>query len=140
MAEIDEVLLEHNPRPTNDPLYVPWWAKGEYARVNKTRYTLADGTLIECGKVVRRAPRKGGLVAPPYRPEPEVANATEVPRKAHEIRDEAREAFDACVGVDQVYALLERWHLSRDLWDLPAPNNGVRKMRVLNQVRKAMRL
>jgi hypothetical protein len=133
-------LTEHSPRPSGDPEYVPWWAKGEYARKNGTKYTTESGVTIVAGVATGRVPthlrRDPVLVPQPTRP-----SATETPRKApatparparspdavaqllatHRTRD-ARLALCTLHGVDPAIFT-------------GAPNPGVAAMRLANALR-----
>ena len=72
-------LTEHSPRPVADPNYVPWWAKGEYARANGTKYTTESGVVIVGGKATGRLP-VAPRPAPVPKAQPRVASVPEIGR------------------------------------------------------------
>jgi hypothetical protein len=148
---IDQVLTEHNPRGTDDPLYLPWWAKGEYARKNGTKYRLSDGSCIEAGRIVSRGTgslRKPSEIARVLTPQPSAQKASETPLRAFRTPSkpvqtpreldavaqlladnrtpESRLALCAQYGVDP--AILTN-----------APNPGVASMRLANALRAKLR-
>ena len=140
----DPALAEHNPRPAGDPYYIPWWAKGEYARKNGTKYALPDGTTIAGGQIVTRG--HGRRLEPQrvYQPRPGIESATETPRSAPAIPRKAPREPDAaqllvaeCNGKGERAALCRRHGIDPAILD--APNPGVATMRLLNALRRVLR-
>ena len=132
-------LGEHSPRVAGDPDYVPWWAKGEYARINGTEYTTESGVTIQAGKVVGRAP-KASRPESVYWPQPAPESATETPRRPAATPsepDKARELVAECAGKSERVALCRRHGIDPAILD--APNPGVATMRLLNALRKALK-
>lgn len=131
-------LSEHYPRPPGDPDYVPWWAKGEYAKMNGTKFTTESGVVIEAGYVTGRVPihlRREPVLTPPPAP----ASATETPRKPARVPrepDKAQQLVAECNGGVEKIALCKRYGLDPTILD--APNAGVATMRLLNALRKAL--
>ena len=140
MTTIDDVLAEHDPRPTGDPLYIPWWAKGWYAAKNGTRWSLADGTSIVGGKVATRG--NGDFSGPAAVNEvpgslPKSPSATKAPRKAPKGPDAAQQLLAQHPTRDQRANLCDRFQLPHTILD--GPNAGVVSMRLLNAIRKALK-
>jgi hypothetical protein len=133
-------LTEHNPRPVGDPDFVPWWAKGEYARKNGTKYTTESGVVIVGGKATGRlsvAPR----LAPVPKAQPRVVSVPETPRKAPATPREpdlAQRLVAQCPFPVLRSALCNEYGIDPAIL-LDAPNNGVATMRLLNALRKALR-
>lgn len=128
-------LLEHAPRPAGDPEYVPWWAKGEYARKNGTKYTTESGVVIAAGEVIGRASKAERVLTPP----PTISSATETPRKPARIPrepDRAQQLVAECNGKAEKIALCKKYGLDPTILD--APNAGVATMRLLNALRKVI--
>jgi hypothetical protein len=131
-------LDEHAPRPAGDPDYVPWWAKGEYARKNGTKYTTESGVVIESGWATGRVPmhlRREPVPTPPPTP----ASATETPRRPARVPrepDAAQRLVAECAGRSERVALCRKYGLDPAILD--APNAGVATMRLLNALRKAL--
>ena len=150
-STIDQVLTEHNPRGTDDPLYLPWWAKGEYARKNGTKYRLSDGSCIDAGRIVSRGTgslRKPLEIARVPTPQPRVQKASETPLRGFPTHSkpvrtpkepdlvsqllavhrspESRLALCAQYGVDPTILT-------------NAPNPGVASMRLANALRAKLR-
>ena len=129
-------LDEHNPRPAGDPDYVPWWAKGEYARKNGTKYTTESGIVVVAGEVQGRVSTTPRVLVPPPAP----ASATETPRKpARTPRepDKAQQLVAECPWKSERAALCKKYGLDPVILD--APNAGVATMRLLNALRKVLR-
>ena len=132
-------LYEHNPRPVGDPDEVPWWAKGEYARKHRTKYTTESGVVIEAGEVVGRLP-KASKCEPVLEPHPTPASATETPRKAPRVPrepDTAQRLVAECAGRSERVALCKRHGIDPAILD--APNAGVATMRLLNALRRILK-
>lgn len=132
-------LVEHNPRPAGDPDYVPWWARGEYARINGTKYTTESGVTIHGGQVVGTSP-KASRPAPVPSPRPAPENARETPRRPAATPsqpDRARALVAECAGKSERVALCRRHGIDPGILD-NAPNAGVATMRLLNALRRAL--
>jgi hypothetical protein len=134
----DIVLTEHAPRGTADPLYIPWWAKGEYAAKNGTKYRMADGTSIVGGRIVVRG--TGDFTRAPaarqvLTPQPEVQRARETPRRAPKTPDAAQLLLAEHRTRDLRLELCKRYSLDPSMLD--GPNPGVVSMRLLNALRRA---
>jgi hypothetical protein len=119
---------EHAPRPTGDPDYVPYWARGEYARKNGYSYTTESGHTLREGTVVHHrepAPRTVQAVRE-LPPVPKAARPLDTVQSLliiHKTR-EARLALCAVWGVDPAIFT-------------GAPNPGVAAMRLANALRRA---
>lgn len=131
-------LDEHNPRPAGDPDYVPWWAKGEYAKKNGTKYTTESGVVIESGWATGRVPMHLRRDPVPT-PQPAPASATETPRRPARVPrepDAAQRLVAECNGGAEKIALCKKYGLDPAILD--APNAGVATMRLLNALRKVL--
>lgn len=131
-------LTEHSPRPSGDPDYVPYWAKGEYARANGTSYTTESGVTIVGGKATGRLP-VAPRPAPVLTPQPAAPSAPETPRKPTRVPrepDAAQRLVAECNGGAEKIALCKRYGLDPAILD--APNAGVATMRLLNALRKVL--
>lgn len=137
-------LTQHTPRPAGDPDYVPWWAKGEYAKKNGTKYSTESGVIIEAGFATGRVPmhlRRDPVPAPPPIP----ANARETPRKApvtpvkpfHEL-DTAARLLATYRTRDARLSLCGQYGVDPALYT-SAPNPGVAAMRLANALRRILR-
>jgi len=119
---------EHAPRPSGDPDYVPYWAKGEYARKNGYSYTTESGHTLREGTVVHHrepAPRTVQAVRE-LPPVPKAARPLDTVQSLliiHKTR-EARLALCAVWGIDPAIFT-------------GAPNPGVAAMRLANALRRA---
>jgi len=129
---------EHVPRPTGDPDYTPYWAKGEFARKNGYSYTTESGYTIRAGEVAEhrvpapRAPQVERELPPVPRavralpPVPKAARALDAVQSLliiHKTREE-RLVLCAKFGVDPAIFT-------------GAPNPGVAAMRLANALRRA---
>lgn len=149
---IHDVMTEHNPRGTDDPCYVPWWAKGEYAKKNGTKYVTEEGSVIESGRVVveghGRRPERPPVSK--YLETPE--SASETPRKASEGYQKAPRTLPPTpAAADDLAAELVSTYRTRearvklcakygiDPGILDAPNAGIQSMRLRNALRRAIR-
>jgi hypothetical protein len=131
-------LQEHAPRPAGDPDYVPWWAKGEYAKKNGTKYTTESGVVIESGWATGRVPMHLRRDPVPT-PQPAPASATETPRKPARVPrepDAAQRLVAECPWKSERVGLCKQYGIDPAILD--APNNGVATMRLLNALRKAL--
>ena len=55
---IDEVQAALDSRwPVDGKHYVPWWAQGEFAAVNKHSYTTESNVVVKHGKIVGSKPK-----------------------------------------------------------------------------------
>jgi len=149
---IHDVMTEHCPRGTDDPCYVPWWAKGEYAKKHGTKYVTEEGSVIESGRVVveghgRRSDRSP-VSKYPETPE----SASETPRKASEGYQKAPRTLPPTpAAADDLAAELVSTYKTRearvklcakygiDPGILDAPNAGIQSMRLRNALRRAIR-
>jgi hypothetical protein len=145
-------MTEHCPRGTDDPCYVPWWAKGEYAKKHGTKYVTEEGSVIESGRVVveghgRRSDRSP-VSKYPETPE----SASETPRKASEGYQKAPRTLPPTpAAADDLAAELVSTYKTRearvklcakygiDPGILDAPNAGIQSMRLRNALRRAIR-
>lgn len=119
---------EHAPRPSGDPDYTPYWAKGEYARKNGYSYTTESGHTLREGTVVgHREPVPRTVQAPrALPPVPKAARPLDTVQSLlaiHRTREE-RLALCAKFGVDPAIFT-------------GAPNPGVAAMRLANALRRA---
>ena len=119
---------EHAPRPSGDPDYTPYWAKGEYARKNGYSYTTESGHTLREGTVVgHREPAPRTVQAPrALPPVPKAARPLDTVQSLlaiHRTREE-RLALCAKFGVDPAIFT-------------GAPNPGVAAMRLANALRRA---
>lgn len=140
-------LDEHAPRPAGDPDYVPYWAKGEYARRNGTRYTTESGVTVTAG-VVTEGSRRREEGEELYKYRPPVQKATEVPRRGSERHQKAARTPREPDLVDQLLKINKtldaRTVLCKSYGIDPgiltsAPNPGVATMRLANALRKLVR-
>ena len=133
-------LTEHSPRPSGDPDYVPYWAKGEYARANGTKYTTESGVTIVGGRATGRLP-VAPRPAPVPRVQPAASNATETPRKASATPSKPTRTPDLVAQLLAVHKTREaRLGLCAKYGVDPAiftnaPNPGVAAMRLANALR-----
>lgn len=137
-------LNEHAPRPAGDPDYVPWWAKGSYARANGTKYTTESGVVVVAGEAQERrsvAPRAAPV--PTYPPHAE--KRSETPRKASEIYRKTPRTLDLVQELLQIHRTLDaRTVLCKQYGIDPAimtgaPNPGVASMRLANALRRVIK-
>ena len=112
---VEQVLLERQPRSTNDPNYVPWWAKPPHGEKMGTSYTTRSGVTVSSGRVTGRVKAKAPVDSP---------SVSETPKKPSEP-----------ISDDTLSALCDQHGLSHDLYRL-APNRGVAVMRVRNAIKK----
>ena len=137
-------LTEHNPRPVGDPDYVPWWAKGEYARKNGTKYTTESGVTIVAGVATGRLP-VAPRVAPVPKAQPATTSGTETPRKAPATPPKPVRTPDLVAQLLAVHKSREaRLELCAKYGVDPAiftnaPNPGVAAMRLANALRAKVR-
>ena len=133
-------LNEHSPRPVADLDYVPWWAKGEYARANGTKYTTESGVTIVGGKATGRLP-VAPRPAPVPKAQPRAASVPETPRKAPVTPPKPARTPDLVAQLLAVHKSREaRLGLCAKYGVDPAiftnaPNPGVAAMRLANALR-----
>lgn len=135
---------EHTPRPTGDPDYVPWWAKGEYARKGGTKYSTESGVIIEAGFATGRVPmhlRRDPVLAPPPIP----VSARETPRKVPATPAKPFHELDPAARLLATYrtrearlSLCGQYGVDPALYT-SAPNPGVAAMRLANALRRILR-
>lgn len=146
---IHAVMTEHAPRGTDDPCYVPWWAKGEYARKNGTKYKTEEGSTIEAGRVVTEGHGRRSEPAPVSKYRETTESATETPRKASETPSRAPRTLPATTD-DQAAELVATYRDRKgreflckkygiDPGILDAPNPGIQSMRLRNALRRAIK-
>jgi hypothetical protein len=139
MTTVNIALAEHAPRGTADPLYIPWWAKGEYAAKNSTKFRLADGTSIVGGAIVVRGTgdfTKAPVAAQVLTPQPRTSSGSATPRKAPKAPDEAQRILAAHRTPEERLTLCKRYSLDPAI--LIGPNAGVVSMRIVNALRKLL--
>ncbi len=133
-------LTEHSPRPSGDPDYVPYWAKGEYARTRGTSYTTESGVTIVGGRATGRLP-VASRPAPVLTPRPRAASVPETPRKAPATPPKPTRTPDLVAQLLAVHKTREaRLGLCAKYGVDPAiftgaPNPGVAAMRLANALR-----
>ena len=149
--KVQAALDDHNPRPVGDPLYVPYWARGAYARAHSTQYTMQDGTHLVAGRIERLGKEASRSASsseelPQYRAP--VERPTESPRSTVAVL--SRGASTPTREPDAVTVLL-RQHSTKESrmalcakhgidWALveSAPNPGVGAMRLANALRSRL--
>lgn len=149
VSPVEQVLAEHHPRPSDDPLYVPWWAKGEYARAKGTRWAMPDGTQIVAGRVAvvgtgafPSASRLVPVCTPQPEPRERVATppvATATPRRAKRTPDRVDELLRVNRTLDSRVVLCHQLGIDAAILR-DAPNPGVASMRLANALRRVLRL
>jgi len=120
-------LDDHFPAPAGDPNYVPWWAKGEYARHNGTSYTTESGVSIANGVMVGERPEKVAEAAPVPTPSPTPMKRSETPRKSTTTTPQ--------LDTVRLRSMAAGYGLRDDVWK-ESPNMGVAVMRLKNAARK----
>ena len=144
---VEQVLAEHHPRSGDDPMCIPWWAKGEYARAKGTKWTMPDGTQIEGGQIVRR---RSGVFPSASRteelskPRPQVKSARETPERASATPSRSERPLDRVAQLLQEHRTLDArtvlcvQHGIDPAILRDAPNPGVASMRLANALRKVL--
>ena len=107
-----QALASHEP--VSGPDYVPWWARGEYAKKMQTSYTTESGVSVVAGEVSGRKAVVREKIERKESPNPGI----EIPNLP-------------------LPELCDKFSLSHDLYKT-APNGGVATMRVRNAVRKLL--
>ena len=140
----EAALHAHNPEPVGSPAYIPYWAKGEYARINRTKWQFPDGTSVLAGEIVKRGHGRRVEATPVYQPHPTPEKRSEtprkvsaIPRKAPRTPDRAQELWAECNGRSERVALLRRYNIDPRILE-DAPNPGVASMRGLNALRRVL--
>jgi hypothetical protein len=117
-------------------MYIPWWAKGEYARKNGTTFRMRDGTTIVGGKIHVRG--SGDFTPPPgVMWTGEVPPPDPRPAKVRKAPDAAQQLLAQHPTRDLRANLCDRFQLPHTILD--GPNAGVVSMRLLNAIRKALK-
>lgn len=110
MSEVQAALDAH--APISGPDYVPWWAKGEYARVHRHEYVTGSGVSIVAGEIAGRTKIVKEKIERTVKPEIDIPDLS-------------------------LPELCDKYDLPHDLYQ-SAPNGGVATMRVRNAVRKIL--
>jgi hypothetical protein len=110
MAEVQAALAAH--APISGPDYVPWWAKGEYARVHRHEYVTQSGVSVVAGEVAGKAKVVKEKIERVVKPEIDIPDLS-------------------------LPELCDKYDLPHDLYQ-SAPNGGVATMRVRNAIRKLL--
>jgi hypothetical protein len=110
MAEVQAALAAH--APISGPDYVPWWAKGEYARVHRHEYVTQSGVSVVAGEVAGKAKVVKEKIERIVKPEIDIPDLS-------------------------LPELCDKYDLPHDLYQ-SAPNGGVATMRVRNAIRKLL--
>lgn len=119
---------EHAPRPSGDPDYVPYWAKGEYARKNGYSFTTESGYTVREGAVVGRS-------TPTPRPPPPVRELPPVPKAARPL-DAVQSLLTVHKSREERLVLCAKYGVDPAIFT-GAPNPGVAAMRLANALRRA---
>lgn len=144
---VEQVLAEHCPRSGDDPLYVPWWAKGEYAARIGTKWAMPDGTQIVGGRIVVRgsgAFPSASRAEPLSKPRPQAESARETPRRASSTPSRSKRPLDRVDELLQEHRTLDArtvlcvQHGIDPAILRDAPNPGVASMRLANALRKVL--
>lgn len=110
MTEVQAALDAH--APISGPDYVPWWAKGEYARANRHEYVTESGVSVVAGEIVGKTKVVKEKIERNVKPEIDIPDLS-------------------------LPELCDKYDLPHDLYK-SAPNGGVATMRVRNAVRKLL--
>ena len=119
---------EHAPRPSGDPDYVPYWAKGEYARKNGYSFTTESGYTVREGAVVGRS-------TPAPRPAPAMRELPPVPKAARPL-DAVQSLLTIHKTREERLVLCAKYGVDPAIFT-GAPNPGVAAMRLANALRRA---
>jgi hypothetical protein len=147
MTTVEQVLAEHCPRPGDDPLYIPWWSKGEYARAKGTKWAMPDGTQIVGGRIVVRgsgAFPSASKAEPLSKPQPPVQKRSETPTRAPATPARSKRPLDRVDELLQEHRTLDArtvlcfQHGINPAILRDAPNPGVASMRLANALRKVL--
>lgn len=145
---VEQVLAEHYPRSGDDPMYVPWWAKGEYAARVGTKWAMPDGTQIVGGRIVVRgsgAFPSASKAQELSKPRPQAESARKTPERASATPSRSERPLDQVAQLLQEHRTLDaRTVLCAQHGIDPAilrdaPNPGVASMRLANALRKVLR-
>ena len=130
---------EHAPRPAGDPDYVPYWARGEYARKNGYSFTTESGHTLREGTVVHHREPTPRTVQAVREPTPRTVQAVrELPRvpKAARPLDAVQSLLIIHKSREARLALCAAWGIDPAIFT-GAPNPGVAAMRLANALRRA---
>jgi len=143
MSKAQEALDAHSPRPEGDPWYVPYWAKGMYAKMHGTKWAFDDGTQVESGIITSRKLKMTDpkILSPEikFQADPETPGPTLIKRpKAPKLVDQASKLVAECNGKPERIMLCMQHGIDPSILD--APNAGVATMRLLNALRSHFKL
>jgi hypothetical protein len=119
---------DHTPRPAGDPDYVPYWAKGEFARKGGYSYTTESGYSLRNGELV-------GRTAPAPRAALPVRELPPVPKAARPL-DTVQSLLAIFKTREERLALCAKYGVDPAIFT-GAPNPGVAAMRLANALRRA---
>jgi hypothetical protein len=109
-AEVQAALAAH--APISGPDYVPWWAKGEYARIHRHEYVTQSGVSVIAGEIAGKAKVVKEKIERVVKPEIDIPDLS-------------------------LPELCDKYNLPHDLYQ-SAPNGGVATMRVRNAIRRLL--
>lgn len=109
-AEVQAALTAH--APISGPDYVPWWAKGGYARIHRHEYVTESGVSVIAGEIAGKAKVVKEKIERIVKPEIDIPDLS-------------------------LPELCDKYNLSHDLYQ-SAPNGGVATMRVRNAIRRLL--
>jgi len=109
-AEVQAALAAH--APISGPDYVPWWAKGEYARIHRHEYVTESGVSVVAGEIAGKAKVVKEKIERIVKPEIDIPDLS-------------------------LPELCDKYNLPHDLYQT-APNGGVATMRVRNAIRRLL--
>jgi len=109
-AEVQAALAAH--APISGPDYVPWWAKGEYARIHRHEYVTESGVSVVAGEIAGKAKVVKEKIERIVKPEIDIPDLS-------------------------LPELCDKYNLPHDLYQ-SAPNGGVATMRVRNAIRRLL--
>jgi hypothetical protein len=127
---------DHCPRPAGDPDYVPYWARGEFARKGGYSYTTESGYTLRDGELTGRLPRTPRS-EPVLTPQPLRSGPKATPPKAVRTPDRVQELLAEHRTRDSRLALCATYGVDPTIFT-GAPNPGVAAMRLANALRKAL--
>jgi len=119
---------DHAPRPAGDPDYVPYWAKGEFARKGGYSYTTESGYSLRNGELT-------GRTAPAPRAAPPVRELPPVPKAARPL-DTVQSLLAIFKTREERLTLCAKYGVDPAIFT-GAPNPGVAAMRLANALRRA---
>jgi hypothetical protein len=129
---------EHTPRATGDPDYVPYWAKGEFARKGGYTYTTESGYTIRAGQLAGyREPAPRALQAErELPPVPRAVRALPPVPKAARALDAVQSLLTIHKTREERLVLCAKYGVDPAIFT-GAPNPGVAAMRLANALRRA---